>query len=241
MTKRQIKTSSQPVSSQQTFASRKVGQILSRYSSEYQRPIPSHTAIAFQEALAAFQRSGKDSCILDAGCGTGVSTELLAVRYPDSFIIGVDKSAKRLERGANARGMPHTQHLDQGHTRHFIHVRAELMGFFQLAHEHGLLFKMIFFLYPNPWPKKTHLKRRVHLWPVAPLLPHITEAIECRTNWGTFAIEFARAMQILGFETLHVQRNFSTDSPITLFEKKYLASNHKITIVKGHRMVTLRS
>ncbi len=239
MTKRQIKTSSQPVSSQQAFASRKVRQVLSRYSSEYQRPIPSHTAIAFQAAHAAFQRSGKDSCILDAGCGTGVSTELLAVRYPDSFIIGVDKSAKRLERGANARQILPTKSMD--HTPHFIHVRGELMGFLQLAYEHGLLFKMIFFLYPNPWPKKNHLKRRVHLWPVAPLLPRITEAIECRTNWGTFAIEFARAMQVLGFETLHVQRNFSTESPITLFEKKYLASNHKITIVKGHRMVALPS
>lgn len=239
MTKRQTKISSQPVSSQQTFASRRVRQILSRYSSEYKRPIPSHTAIAFQEALAAFQRSGKGSCILDAGCGTGVSTELLARRYPESFIIGVDKSAKRLERGANAREMQDTEAWD--HAPHFIHVRAELMGFLQLAYQHELFFQTIYFLYPNPWPKKAHLKRRVHLWPVAPLLPHITEAIECRTNWGTFAVEFARAMQILGFESVHIQRNFSTESPLTLFEKKYLASNHKITVVKAHRMVALCS
>lgn len=239
MNKRQIKTSSQPVSSGQAFASRKIRQILSRYSREYDRPVPTHTAISFQEALAAFQLSGKGSCILDAGCGTGVSTELLARKYPESFIIGVDKSAKRLERGAHARETAHTNSLE--HTRHFIHVRAELMGFLQLAYELKLLFKTIFFFYPNPWPKKAHLKRRVHLWPVAPLLPHITEAIECRTNWRTFAIEFARSMQILGFTTLHIQRNFSTQSPITLFEKKYLASNHKITVVKGHRMVTLRS
>lgn len=33
----------------------------------------------------------KQKIILDGGCGTGMSTDLLARRYPDHFVVGVDK------------------------------------------------------------------------------------------------------------------------------------------------------
>jgi tRNA G46 methylase TrmB len=36
--------------------------------------------------------------VLDSCCGTGRSTRIIAGHRPDSFVIGMDKSAPRLER-----------------------------------------------------------------------------------------------------------------------------------------------
>jgi len=238
MTHREHRTSSRHVTSKQTFASRDVERILSRYSVGFRKPIPLHTTNSFHTALAAYESSGKSSLILDAGCGTGVSTEFLARTFPKSFVLGVDKSAKRLEQGANSRNLTEEIPRDGGSSipSNFAIFRAELMAFLQLAYEYQLHFDSIFFLYPNPWPKKSHMKRRVHLWPVAPLFPKLTAQIVCRTNWPTFAIEFARSMRILGFSEIYVERNYSVDIPLSLFEKKYVESGHKITNVKGYQI-----
>ena len=68
--------------------------------------------------------------ILDAGCGTGKSTQLLALQYPENIVIGVDQSQARLKKsGVN------DSFLREGNC---ILLRAELSTFWRLLAGDGL-------------------------------------------------------------------------------------------------------
>ena len=140
---------STPVSSNQKFASRRLDPLLERYKREFKRPIPIHTEDAFNTAMEQLRESGKSSCILDAGCGTGDSTFELAKSHEESFIVGIDKSAHRLNRERERK--PETESLTI--------LRADLFSFFQIAEREEFSFEKIYFLYPNPWPKTSQKKR----------------------------------------------------------------------------------
>ena len=74
----------------------------------YLRPIADHTRLAFADAeqfIGDFYakrpaQSAPLPVILDSGCGTGESTFHLANQFPDIPVIGIDKSAVRLEKAA---------------------------------------------------------------------------------------------------------------------------------------------
>ena len=83
------------------------------------RPVARHTAAAFDAFLAA--AAGRPEVVVDAGCGTGVSTAALAARHPDALVVGVDRSADRLGRGRAP--LPDNAFL----------LRAELADFWRLC------------------------------------------------------------------------------------------------------------
>jgi len=61
------------------------------------RPLAKHTVAAFKEAqifVSKFTRENGEQreIILDSGCGTGRSTLLLGERYPNSIVLGIDRS-----------------------------------------------------------------------------------------------------------------------------------------------------
>lgn len=64
---------------------------------------------AARELLARVPLSRAD-CVVDVGCGPGNSTELLAERFPDAQVIGLDTSAEMLE--AARKRMPHATFVD---------------------------------------------------------------------------------------------------------------------------------
>lgn len=73
---------------------------LDRYLSK--KPIAGHTRAAFdqlQQQNPDLLVQSKDSkLILDSGCGTGRSSLVLGELFPDSFVIGVDRSMVRLQK-----------------------------------------------------------------------------------------------------------------------------------------------
>jgi tRNA (guanine-N7-)-methyltransferase len=150
--------------------------------------------------------------VLDSGCGTGESAALIASAHPDSWVIGIDQSAKRLEK-TGARQFPHQQ-------GNLIWIRAELASFWWLAHESGWQLSKHYILYPNPWPKPAQLLRRWHGHPVFPTLLSLGGTLEMRTNWEIYAQEFAAAISIAAEVSVHM------DVPegrvvTTPFERKY--------------------
>ena len=201
----------------------------------YLRPIADHTRLAFADAeqfIADFYSKGNAQSaplpvILDSGCGTGESTFHLAQLFPDYPVIGIDKSAVRLDKAGNANTLP----------RNAFYVRAELIDFWRLAQEkvtagqwtipyHALY-------YPNPWPKQSEAGRRFHLHPIFPALLRLAHTTELRTNWEIYAQEFAQAAHIL--QEMPVSdcipssrvamtiscEAFEPEQPITAFERKY--------------------
>ena len=157
--------------------------------------------------------------VLDSGCGSGESTRLIARTLPDCLVIGVDKSPSRLSR-TGATAFPHRE-------GNAWWLRAELPTFWRLALSAGWRVRRHYLLYPNPWPKPAHMRRRWHGHPVFPDLLRLGGVLEMRCNWEIYALEFAAAVnRALG---TRAAPRLLEDSTITSpFERKYRASGHPL-------------
>jgi tRNA G46 methylase TrmB len=142
-----------------------------------------------------------------------MSTSVLAGRFPNSLVLGVDKSASRLDRHAG------------GLADNALMVRMDLEDFWILARAAGWRFQRQCFFYPNPWPKPEQRMRRWAFHPVLPVALACGGVWELRTNWEVYAQEMALAV---GWSTgvFPLVDRWSPEEPETLFEKKYLASGH---------------
>ncbi|MBR2899913.1 MAG: methyltransferase domain-containing protein [Fibrobacter sp.] len=234
-------------------------------ATEYKRPIADHTRKAFADAkqfiadfyIKRFAQSEGPSCaapqsvILDSGCGTGESTQHLARRFPDYPVIGIDKSAIRLDKAgrafdtAQSRGTEaQTNNTQQNEPKNIFYVRAELIDFWRLALNKVTSKQWVIpyhaLYYPNPWPKQSEAGRRFHLHPIFPTLLQLAQETELRTNWEIYAREFELAAGIVKEIPGHTSTSLSTgagddnvvvksvsceafspEQPITAFERKY--------------------
>ena len=94
--------------------------------------------------------------ILDSGCGVGLSSIKLALAYPNTPVIGIDKSTHRLSKNK------YTQQEDDCPSNLLL-LRAELVDFWLLAATtNDWHVSRHYILYPNPYPKSKHLQRRWH-------------------------------------------------------------------------------
>ncbi len=183
----------------------------------FRKPILDYNREAFVEAMAAWRAWNPEApLILDAGCGVGWSTLRIAERYPDHFVLGVDQSSDRLERG-KPTVLPANGLL----------LRADLVDFWRLLAENGVRLARHYNLYPNPWPKIGHLARRWHGHAVFPVWRELGGELECRSNWRIYIEEMAIALSLLSGQPVAAEA-YATDDPMTPFEKKYLASGHEL-------------
>jgi len=164
-----------------------------------------------------------DSFILDLCCGIGESSYQLASRYPERKILGVDKSISRIARKNNFKV----------ENSNILLVQDDMFDLIPLLYKE-LRSQVIevHIYYPNPWPKNTHLKRRIHANPVAPFLFALTSSFILRSNWNIYLEEFAFSANYFldkesKVEKIEVIKNF-----ITPFEKKYALSGQQIYELK---------
>lgn len=174
---------------------------------EFKKPIAEHTQRAFDEVAEIIQLSDQ-SLILDSGCGTAMSTRHIALTYPDHKVLGIDRSFTRLNKEYNT-DLPENALL----------VQADLVDFWRLVRRAGWKIVRHYLLFPNPYPKSVHLKRRWHAHPVFPDLLALGGVLELRTNWSLYAEEFANALSMHGY-TANVDV-YQLQESWTLFEKKY--------------------
>ncbi len=215
-----MRANSRPVTSNQPGPHEKLDVIVRKHAqSTFLKPLSAASRTAFDSAMEAWRRAG-GSLILDAGCGVGLSTRRLAALHPDSFVIGVDQSADRLQRDVRWPGTP---------PENFVTVRADLIDFWRLMLAECVHPAQHYLLYPNPWPKKDQLGRRWHGHPVFPTVIALGGQIECRSNWLTYIEEFALALtQLSGVACAPARFNADRSVPLTPFEEKYLASGHTL-------------
>lgn len=232
---------SSPIVSRQSTIHDQLEKLVARYAAtRFLKPIAPYSKAAFDSSIAAWRAAGEPSLILDAGCGTGVSTMNLASQFPGHFVIGVDQSADRLSRKTAWPGaLP----------SNFITVRADLVDYWRLMQQAGIHPDRHYVLYPNPWPKKHHIGRRWHGHPAFPTIVALGGYFECRSNWRIYIEECAAALKQLtaiDIETeayspdstdvpeRHPNHPFASLFPLTPFEEKYLASGHSLWRCRMH-------
>ena len=180
----------------------------------FQKPVADHTRKAFDEVHQRVTEAGRP-IVFDSCCGVGESSRFLARKFPEYTVVGVDKSLKRL-----------TKEGYGDEPENLILVRADLNDFYRLAHEHGWQLVRHYILYPNPWPKADHLKRRWHGAPIFPTMVALGGRIEVRSNWKIYLDEFQQALKLMGRGS--DVETYDADNPITPFERKYKDSGQDL-------------
>lgn len=216
-----MKANSTPVISNQTEPHEHVNLIVEKHlRSQFKQPIAPHNQAAYQAFTS--QLDGKP-LIVDSGCGTGKSTLIIAKMYPEAFIVGVDKSAHRIELAKTRK----TDEKAVGLSNNYCFVRSDLTDFYRLMANEGIKLYKHFILYPNPWPKKQHLQRRWHGSPVFKDILTLGGCLELRSNWRIYIEEFAIALQAANQSGV-ISSIIIGNEPISDFEEKYHASNHDL-------------
>ena len=183
---------------------------------KFQKPIQAHTQQAFDEINSIVQAFDGE-IILDACCGVGQSTRLIAKANPKALVIGVDKSANRLERNVEEHFCTDLSGVDN-----YYLLRADLNDFYRLVAAANWPVTKHYILYPNPWPKAKHLQRRWHGSAVFPQIIQIGETIELRSNWRLYLEEFLAAAKFAGRDGDISE--ITVTEPLTPFEAKFTAS-----------------
>ena len=106
-------------------------------------------------------------------------------------------------------------------------LRARVEDIWRLLYETGIRPMRNYLLYPNPWPKSAHLRRRWHGHPVLPVLLALSRHLEVRVNWRLYLDEFRAASGVCGIETPPVV-SFRSKVSLSPFERKYRASGHEL-------------
>lgn len=217
-----MQATSKRISSNQAGPHPRLADVVRKHlSCTYRPPLSAHNLEAYtrlQDSLAAHPRP----LILDSFCGTGHSTGILAQRHPGHLVVGVDKSAHRLARGPGAN--------DQGNS---LLLRADCEAIWQLLAANGHTLDYHFLLYPNPWPKSAHLKRRVHGHPAFAALLALGGSVQLRSNWQLYVEEFSTALQLAGKPAARVRQLPCLTAPLSLFEKKYRDAGHPLWELQG--------
>jgi len=181
-----------------------------------QKPFQAHTQEAFAE-MDALVKAHSGDIILDSCCGVGQSTRILAKQNPLALVIGVDKSAHRINRNVDE-----IVNDDGSKLENYRLVRANLNDFYRLVDQANWPVKKHYILYPNPWPKSKHIQRRWHGSAVFPQIINIGEHIILRSNWRLYLEEFQFAADVAG--VLGDISEIDNNEPLTPFEAKYRAS-----------------
>lgn len=157
--------------------------------------------------------------VLDSGCGTGQSSVALAAEFPDSLVVGIDRSRHRLRQWTLEDG----QHL----AGNCLLLCADLPRTWRGLRQAGARLQRHYLLYPNPWPKARHVHRRWHAHQVFPEMLALGGKLELRSNWKTYVEEFAAQVTRLT-QTCATVESLTGYEPLTAFEAKYAASGHRL-------------
>jgi tRNA (guanine-N7-)-methyltransferase len=225
-----MQTASRAVTSSQTSTHKNLSRLVKRHlKTQYQQPVRNFNLEIFKQ-INAIKNNCNKPVILDSGCGTGDSTRLIAKEFPSCLVIGIDKSSHRLRRSGFDKDS------EVVHADNYLLARTDIIDFWRLASAANWQCQKHYILYPNPWPKPSHLGRRWHAHPVFPFLISLGGLLELRTNWKIYAQEFSTAIAIVTDQIVTTE-SYTPESAISPFEKKYSLSGHdlyrcKVNLVK---------
>jgi tRNA G46 methylase TrmB len=209
---------SNEVNSNQDGVHDNLSEYLDKYSFEnYGRPCADFSRECWIEIIDFIAES---PVIFDLGCGVGESSFKLATINPDKKIVGIDRSLSRLDRN---------NHFKEELPKNLFLIRGELLDLIPLIHKHqnGLNIVSIYLLYPNPYPKKHHIKKRFQGNPVAIFLFNIKTQLVFRSNWKLYLEEVQYTCKYYARDSKLITLDADIE-PFTPFERKFINSNQKV-------------
>lgn len=233
---------SRSVSTNQLESHEKLTELVNKYlNSETQKPIQEHTTDAFQRVQHWLTQFAGRNIVLDSCCGVGESSWRLAKQYPDTVIVGIDKSLDRLQKhGQQLEYREYSEHASSisddivnrqtGDEVFFSRdnycvVRADVIDFWRLINQHDWQVEKHYLLYPNPYPKASQVQKRWHGTPSFKDILNIGGEITVRSNWKIYIEEFAFALTIAGKQPRVI--GVTQQEPFTPFERKYWNSGQQ--------------
>ena len=111
----------------------------------------------------------KDIGVLEIGCGHGHFLSDFAEAHPDENCVGVDLINRRVSKAENKKGKRKLANI--------TFLKAEAIEFLETLPE-NVQFNLIFVLFPDPWPKKRHFRRRF-------IQPHSLDLLSRYSQTGT--------------------------------------------------------
>lgn len=126
-------------------------------------------AAQLRETLPPEIAAGTRPLTLEIGCGHGHFLAAYAAAFPQEFCVGLDLISKRIERAERKRTLAALPNL-----AFFKAEATELL----LALPPACRLGKIFFLFPDPWPKKRHHKNRL-------IQPEMLSRLAARSAAGT--------------------------------------------------------
>jgi tRNA G46 methylase TrmB len=217
-----MKKESNPVISNQVGVHENILPLIERYSmTEFKKPYSEESIKSFQQIKEWILLKGNKSLILDMGCGVGESSFHLGKKYPDCLVVGIDKSLDRLERNNSfKKELP----------VNILLVRGDLIDLWRMFFENKSDFKIKkqYILYPNPYPKKKHLKLRWYGQPVFSSIMNLSCPIELRSNWSQYLEDFLYASKVFYPNLDGKVEQFIPEICVTPFERKFLNSSQSL-------------
>ncbi|BDX04714.1 tRNA (guanine(46)-N(7))-methyltransferase TrmB [Planctobacterium marinum] len=220
---------SRSISTNQTDIHDKLSEIVLRHqNSVNQKPIQAHTQEAYERVSAWLKQFPEKDIILDSCCGIGESTWRLAKQYPDALVVGVDKSAVRVEKHGKQEEY---QEFMQGEANtgnevsNYCVVRADVIDFWRLVKAANWSVARHYLLYPNPYPKSAQVQKRWHATASLQDILAIGGTLTVRSNWQIYVQEFAKALELCGRNAAINQ--VEQGAPFTPFERKYWNSGQQ--------------
>ena len=102
------------------------------------------------ESDARFE--GHSRCVLEIGCGDGDFLVAYGQENPQQYCLGLDVYKLRVDKGLKKRDQLGLENVD--------FIRAEATEWIETLPEH-MAFDAVFLLFPDPWPKGKHFKKRL--------------------------------------------------------------------------------
>ncbi len=167
----------------------------------------------FPEREAVFSRPRLH---VEIGCGKGLGLAEKAAAEEDAFFLGIDRCAERFRAAAARAGVSGAGNL--------LVVRRDAVPLVAF-HFPPSSVDAFDFLYPDPWPKAAHAKRRWHLHPFALRLVRTLKpggTLHVASDRPGYVLEAAAAYTLLGL-ALERLGPVPPGSRRSHFEVKYLA------------------
>ncbi len=157
---------------------------------------------------------------IDIGCGDGAFLVARAEQFPGRNFLGLEKLAGRVRRGgkkAARAGLTNVRFL-----------RIESVYAIQYLLPPGSV-EMAHLLFPDPWPKKKHRRRRIMTPDFLRLVHQVLEP-NGRFRIATDQADYFAAIRELILPSAFAERSPAPEEkfPITTFEKHFLAEGASI-------------